>query len=329
MAPTFPGSRDFVKQAFVNKGVPLASVDIMLASITESTLKQYNVGFKLWWQFCQSKNTNPFNGSIADLLEFFTFHFEQGKSFGTLNSIRAAISLISSSNNLEDFRLKRFFKGIQNLRPNRPKYDTIWDPSIVLKYLESLFPNEGLSLRDITLKLASLLALVTAHRVQTLSLIRLENIVHLQNGIEIKIPDRIKTSGRGSKQPLLTLPKFTQNPKLCVASTLDCYLKITKAFRGDVARLFITFKKPFRAATSQSISRWIKLVLARSGLNTSIFTAHSTRHAATSAAYRSGVNLDVIRRTAGWSVDSQTFAVFYNKPIVKSGNVFADSILSL
>lgn len=46
-------------------------------------------------------------------------------------------------------------------------------------------------------KLATLLALATGHRVQTLSLVKIENIKLTKEGAEIKIPDNIKTSQRG------------------------------------------------------------------------------------------------------------------------------------
>lgn len=80
--------------------------------------------------------------------------------------------------------------------------------------------------------------------------------------------------------------------------------------------LFLTFKPPHKTASSQSISRWIKQVLAVSGVDVASFSAHSTRHAATSAARAAGLSLDVIRKTAGWTANSQTFARFYNRPLV-------------
>lgn len=79
----------------------------------------------------------------------------------------------------------------------------------------------------LSLKLVTLLALSTGQRVQTISLILLENIKINDEGIEIKITDRIKTSRRGACQPLLTLPFFPEILKLCVASTLLCYLNRT------------------------------------------------------------------------------------------------------
>ncbi|CAG7822654.1 unnamed protein product, partial [Allacma fusca] len=49
-----------------------------------------------------------------------------------------------------------------------------------------------------------------------------------------------------------------------------------------------------------------------------------TRHAATSAAARKRVNIEVIRKAAGWTSSSSTFANFYELPIVNP-EAFAES----
>lgn len=62
------------------------------------------------------------------------------------------------------------------------------------------------------------------------------------------------------------------------------------------------------------ISTLPKNTMKLSGIDINTSTAHSNRHASTSIAYKRGVDIDTIRRTAGWSKDSLTFAKFYNKP---------------
>ena len=48
-------------------------------------------------------------------------------------------------------------KGVFESRRPKPKYDKIWDVSVVLKHLSSLYPNEKLSLKDLTHKLLMLI----------------------------------------------------------------------------------------------------------------------------------------------------------------------------
>lgn len=155
-------------------------------------------------------------------------------------------------------------KGCYNINPPSPKYSTTWDPQPVLLYLENKFPLQTLTLKELTQKLAILVALTTAHRVQILSIITVDNIAQGQNRLEVKIPARIKTSGPRKKQPVLIFPYFTDNPQLCVASTLEFYLSKTAAFRNQTTDpLFYTYVQPHHPATSQTISRWIKDVLKR------------------------------------------------------------------
>ncbi|KAJ8964604.1 hypothetical protein NQ317_019810 [Molorchus minor] len=187
--------------------------------------------------------------------------------------------------------------------------------------------NKKISLELLSKKLITLLALTTAHRVQTFSLIDVRNIVCNSKGVEIKIPYRTKTTGRNTNQPTLFLPLFLEKTEICVSRTLETYLDRTKDFRSPTCnKLLLTFKKPHYEADPQTLSRWIKSILRESGIDTNVFSAHSTRHASTSAASRKWVSLDIIRKTAGWSINSETFARFYNRP-VKTQGLFAQAIL--
>lgn len=206
-----------------------------------------------------------------------------------------------------------------------PRYENTWDPGIVINHVRTL-DNDTISLELLTQKLASLMALATGQRIQTLSLIEIENILIQEDRIEIKIFQRIKTSGINKSQPFLVLPYLNSDPHVCVAKTLLQYLKRTKVFRGSCKYLFLTYKQPYHRATTQSLGRWIKAILYKSGVDVNLFKAQSTRHAATSAAARKGVSFDTIRLAAGWAQNSQTFAKFYNRPLV-CNKQFANTVL--
>ncbi|XP_044744126.1 uncharacterized protein LOC123306285 [Coccinella septempunctata] len=157
--------------------------------------------------------------------------FHKGASYSALNTMRSALSLLISPEIGSDFRLRRFLRGVYRLRPSLPKYNITWDPKIVLDYLAPFFPNEEIALEALTLKLVTLLAIITAHRVQTLAAIEVENVEVSDSQITIKIPTRIKTSGPGKCQPLLLIPFFDEKPSICPARTLMTYLERTKPLR--------------------------------------------------------------------------------------------------
>lgn len=302
----------------------------MLSSLSKNTISQYTSSLKLWWQYCQSKNiADVYDVKIYDLIDFLNNCLENGVAYGTLNNHRSAISLISINNISSDDSLKRFFRGAFKLKPSFPRYIITWDPMIVLNYLSNLYPNENLSIEQISKKLVVLLALATGQRCQTLSLIRLNNIQKFNERIIINITDLIKTSSVGKCQPILDLPLFKENLSICPMQTLSSYIEVTGKNRpAGETRLILTYKKPYHAASSQTIGRWIKYIMEESGIDTSIFRPHSTRHAATSAACRAGISIDAIRKSAGWSGQSTVFANFYNRPTASDSNSFAESVIN-
>lgn len=234
--------------------------------------------------------------------------FEEGASFNSINTYRSALALICPDVT-KDPVLVRFIKGVFR---SVPKYDITWDPEIVLNYFRNLGENKDLSLLVLSHKLVILLALVTTHIIQTISNILLSNIVKFSDKIIIKIPALIKTSVLKSISPVLKLPFFPRDPLICLARTLSDYIESTNKYRiPGTDKLFISYRKPYKAVSSETLSRWVKALMQESGVDTDIFSAHSTRHASTSAAFRKGVDLRTIRNLAGCNKDSNTFFKFY------------------
>ncbi|KAL7307958.1 hypothetical protein TKK_0000049 [Trichogramma kaykai] len=321
-----PDGRTIIRQAFEIKGYSEEATKILMASLATSTIKQYSSGLIDWWRFCKAKRDDPFDASNNIILQFLTKKFDAGASYGTINTIRSAISLISARDLSNDATISRFVKGVFRLRPQKAKYSSSWDPEVVLSYIEKM--TEPLSFQELSEKTLVSLALCTAHRSQTFALIDINNISNLGTELQIKIPDLIKTSKPGAMQPNLILPFFKERPKLCAASSILKYIEVSKSLREDRSRLFISTRKPYKDIGSQTISRWIKSMLNKAGIDTSRFTGHSTRHVSASTANRNGIDIRTIKLTAGWSEKSTVFARFYNQPVERSNGEFAASILS-
>lgn len=303
----------------------------MLASLSPNTLKQYNCVYKKWWLFCKNSSIDLFNNNIPKVLQFLTEQYDAGCNYSTLNTYRSALALILGKRFSQDDSVLRFVKGVYKTRPCFPRYKVSWDPNTVLDHLSQFYPNENQSLETLTKKLVTLLALSTAQRTQTLSLIKVCNIKTSNSRIEIVIDDLTKTSTPNRAVPPLIIPFFHQKLQICPASTLLAYIRASQPFREHINtdRLILTIKRPYHNASSSTIGRWIKNVLTDSGVDTSVFGAHSTRHASTSAAKRKGISIDLIKRAAGWSGNSLIFAKFYNRPLrLNDESEFAESVLS-
>lgn len=317
MAQDFPGGREVIRQAFLVKGTPREAIEATIASISEATVSQYTKPLRLWWLFCQKNRIDFFRPSVTAVLEFLAASLSNIGSYSTLNSYRSVISLISLEEMGSHPLIKRFCKGVSVLKPQRPRYNFTWDPSPVIARLTALYPHEDLSLEMVSRKLATLLALTTAQRMQTLAAISISNIT-FADALVIKISARLKTSGIGKSQPLLVFKPFTEKPELCVFSLTRFYIDLPRKLRSNSCdSLFVSFRSPYKAVSSQTLGRWVKAELDAAGIDVSIFSAHSTRHASTSFAASKGINLDEIRRTAGWNDSSNVFARFYNRPIFR------------
>jgi len=305
---------------------------LIINSLAPSTWRQYETVYKQWILFCQSNSNDFFKSSLSVIVDFLQQVFDSGVGYSSINTARSALSLI-----LPDLGntpigshpdINRFIKGVSRTRPPKPRYDSTWDPQIVIQFLANKHPLASLSLKELSLKCVTLIALCTAHRVQTIASIKLQNIQFGTSMINIYVPATIKTSGPGRLQPCLVLPKFLDHPEWCAMSCLTEYINRTRPFRqADCDSLFISFTKPYSSVGAQTISRWIKSVLKSSGIDTSTFSSHSCRHASTSTAFAKGVPLDTIRSRAGWSSTSSVFAQFYNRPI-HHREAFAVSVFS-
>ena len=111
----------------------------------------------------------------------------------------------------------------------------------------------------------------------------------------------MKQGRPGYEPPRVVLRAYTANVRLCVFSHLNVYIRSTKSYHGKIDMLFLTHKNPFKAATLNTISRWLKETLHMAGIDTTKFGPGSGRAAVTSKAAHLGVPINFIMRTAGWS----------------------------
>ena len=250
-------------------------------------------------------------------------------SYSALNTARSALSSLITFKDGTRFGshplVTRLLKGMYYNRPSRPKYSAIWNVGRVLSYLRDMAPVKDLSLKELTLKLTMLLLLVTGQRGQTIHLLNLADMTMFDDQCIFTIPGLLKQSRPGKSNPVVALKVYKEDVRICVITTLNEYIARTKDLRGSEAFLLISFVKPHKRISRDTLSRWVSVVLDCAGIDTSRFKAHSTRPASTSAAKRNSVNIDDILSTAGWS-SARTFAVFYDRPI-REHSQFANGVL--
>ena len=99
-----------------------------------------------------------------------------------------------------------------------------------------------------------LIALVSAQRAQTISLLDLSNMVSGKSSYIFYLSDHIKQSRLGFKPQVIKLTSYAPNKALCVCHTLQHYLFRTEPLRGMHVKLFISFHKPHQPLSKETIS---------------------------------------------------------------------------
>lgn len=252
---------------------------------------------------------------------------EQGKSFSVINTHKSmliqTLKLLNNSWCENPIYLARFMKGLFNKNPPVPKYKFTWDVSVVINFLRKLYPLKDLTIKMLTLKLVSLISLTTAPRAQTLVALNLDNMNVCGNKVVFTFDKLLKTSRPGKSFQLELL--HCSEEDICAMHTLLCYIERTKHVRKS-RQLLVSYCS-FESVSTSTVARWLKEVLKLSGVDISVFKAHSYRSAAVSAAYNKGCSLKDILSSADWA-SASNFQKFYLREVEPSNNVsFAEAVL--
>lgn len=266
------------------------------------------------------------------MLEFLTHLYDSGLGYSALNTARSALSQIITTKRGHMTVgnhpwVVRFMRGVYNLRTPTPRYSDTWDVGQLLRVLRRMSPVAKLSLKDLTLKLTALVAIILAARPQMLVALKLHQMVLKKAKACFTIASTDLKQGRPGYTPeLVVLHAYPVDRGLCVLTVLTEYLKRTEDLRGNENQLFISYIEPHARVSIASVSRWVKTMMVRARIDTSKYKPHSIRAASSSRAHTAGVPLEAIMKTAGWT-NAKTFANYYNKQI-KNTSQYSEAVLS-
>ena len=129
--------------------------------------------------------------------------------------------------------ISRLPKGIFNLCPPYARYVQTWNVSVLLHYLKFLSPAPLLSVKNLTLKLVMLMALISLSRANLLHKLDLRFGVFKRNGVLFTLSP-VKKSSRVTSSPInITFSAFPQDRHLCIVNYLTTYERRTKTFHHD------------------------------------------------------------------------------------------------
>ena len=278
-----------VRSHFLNHSVPPQITDIIMSSWKPGTQRQYNVYLHKWSHLCAERQVNSLSPTVTDILHFLHTLYRQDLFYSTLNTARSALStpLMQHSRHSHPCLtthpfIIRYMKGVFNPRKPTPKYSETWNVNLVLDHLKALHPFADISLKALWHKLVMLLALTSGQKCQTLAALNISNMRKTEQYYLFGLEQHAKQNRPGNVLSTFCVQKY-DHANLCPCLSLQHYLERTSIPRGTTTtKLFISYVKPHKAVGTHTIGRWIKHLLQDSGIDTTIFKAHSTRAASVS-----------------------------------------------
>jgi hypothetical protein len=152
-----------------------------LASNREATSATYKSAWNVWFHWSAKRSENPLSSSLNLVLDFLLGLFHEGKAYRSINVYCSMLS--GTLEKIEGWDVGKHplvvkvMQGISNSSPPKPKYTGFWDTDTVLKYIEALGPDNGLSLAVLSKNLVIVLALTSLFRVSEIASIDVSSIV--------------------------------------------------------------------------------------------------------------------------------------------------------
>ena len=117
--------------------------------------------------------------------------------------------------------------------------------------------------------------------------------------------------------PPISYYKYGEDQDICVITTLAHYLSRTETWRSNKTKtqLLLSYINPHDEVESSTVSRWLKDILKKTGIDVNTFKGHSTWSASSSKAGLARISTDEILKRESWSTES-TWQRFYNKEII-------------
>ena len=216
----------------------------MGASCRESSRRQYLSYIRKWESYCGRMDVAYDSVSITDVLEFLAgLHHDQHLSYSAINSARSALSSYLNIEVGSNKLVSKLMRGIFNSNPPRPRYNVTWDIGKVLTLLRTWSPMTGLELDKLTLKVVMLMALTSAQRVQTLHKAKIDRMISTPERVIFFIDELLKQHRPGFTGLQLEFPAYPADARLCIATHIRHYIKVTRKIRGMEQYLLISHKK--------------------------------------------------------------------------------------
>ena len=222
----------------------------MMASWREGTKVQYDTYIRKWVDYCKQAKCDLVSPPVSVAFDFLTSLFDTGLSYSSINTASSALSsvLVIENSKMPFGQLplvRRFMKGIFELRPSLPRYPTVWNVSTVFNYVRTQPDIADLSLKELSVRLVFLLLLLSGQRCQTVHYFTIDNMELSDTKCVFKVIDKVKQTRKGYHIPPITYERYAHEVKLCPVVHIQEYIKRTASLRKPMCKqLLVSLSVP-------------------------------------------------------------------------------------
>lgn len=283
---------------------------------SRKTYETYWRGFSRW---TAQRDIDPFSASPAQVADYLVHLFhDRDLATSSVGIARSAISCFAKPYKGaplgEHRRICDLIKAFRNIRPPLARYSATWSIDCLVDYWDLQPENSLLTLKLLTLKVVSLIAISSLSRADEIAHLLRENFAEDESDLAFLLDKRPKNCKTGPIPPVRVVA-VPDRPNSCPVICVREYMRHTQEFRErddsfPREKLLLSLDSRHCAVKVMTISRWIQQAMNLAGIDTSCFKAHSIRGAAASHLASKGLPLGAIMKKGKWKSTS-TLRRFY------------------
>ena len=317
-----------LRKAFQRDKLSETAQQLIFDSWRGATPGAYNTGWNRWERYARKHRFNPTNPSSARLANYVAKRYKKGlrgKSVAAcLHPIATTLRLFNN-HNVDDPRVRRVVRGALLNRPSKPRYREFWNPEKLLDHIRTMGENGTMPLPDLHDKCNALLRLALLARSSDLAAINLNGLEHTPDGLRFTFGP-LKQTGPGQDLPVQVVPRYNEDLAICPVEACKALVERTTRWRklddakpgrpymDDWNGLFLALTGDHKKLSSERIASRFLALMAKAGIDTKRWKAHSARGATATWLLNKGATVDEVMRLGRWT-SLLVFRDFYNRAI--------------
>jgi hypothetical protein len=318
----------YIRTRYETKGFSQKAINLFVSSLDNGSTRTVSSSLRTWLSWCEINSCDPTTCAVNRICDFFVDMLAKEMSFNTIAGYRTAISEIHdhvdgvSIGSHPD--IAKIMQAIHWENPPPSRQDEPIDLTPSLKFIHDLGDNDSMAIRDLFIKTAFLMALVTASRPSDLRRIDLTTVKVSRTSItmdcinpkEYNIARSHSLSTTKSPNKRIYIGSYDDDPQLCPYKALTVLLERTELWRSTPDKkkaIFLISRDPHTPAATDTIANWIKTVVQRSSSSS---TAKDIRALSAFFLQNSGADLASILALGNWSSNA-VYQRFYQRGVKK------------